>query len=177
MIDCRINRCRELCIEAWGNDCVSYTYYYPTWSQGVMDYCYTYRSDCDQSDNDNSYGQAGFQEQMASVQSYGAVYREYHASSYFCHQYSRRALHEEQPEVEEKPSWRRSLWAMLTGADATTKKTAPKEDINYMAVTAGFAEMGDNFTHEGRPITTAFVKTYEDRVSDDVYAYGTQSSD
>lgn len=175
-IDCRINRCRELCNEAWGSNCVSYTYYYPSWTMSTMDFCYTYGMDCLVSDNDLSYGAAGFNEQMANVQSYGAVYREYHASSYFCHQYSRRALHEEEKAPTEKPSSRRSLWSMLTGTYATTK-TTPKEDLNYKAVTAGFTEMGANFTHGGHTITNARVKTYEDRASDDVYAYGTHSTD
>jgi hypothetical protein len=176
-IDCRINRCRELCYEAWGSNCVSYTYYYPSWTMGTQDFCYTYGMDCLVSDHvPLTPHPAGFNEKMASVQSYGEVYREYHASSYFCHQYSRRALHEEEQAPTERPSSRRSLWSMLTGTYATTK-TTPKEDLNYKAVTTGFAEMGANFTHGGHPITNARVKTYEDRASDDVYAYGTHSTD
>ena len=52
--------------------------------------------DCLATDNneDDSAG-VGFTEQMANV-SYGGVALQYYASSYFCHDYSGRALHEEE---------------------------------------------------------------------------------
>lgn len=164
IVDCHINRCRELCIEQWGSNCVSYTYDYPSWTQSYVSKCYTFGMDCLSSDNDLSYGTPGFAETQANAESYGSVYNPWYAVSYFCHQYSRRAL-EEKP--EERPSWRRSLWNRITGG-----KEKPKEDAEYLSVKKNVLDMGTNFTNEGKSIRKSELKKQASVVENSDYAYG-----
>jgi hypothetical protein len=91
---CADNRCQQLCYDTYGSDCAASTAEI-SHSRSYTSYCYIYRGECSASENSLSYGQEGFTERDAAVQSYGAVYRENTATTFFCHEYARRRLSED----------------------------------------------------------------------------------
>jgi hypothetical protein len=94
---CANNRCQALCNAEYGSNCASSTAEI-AWTRSYMSYCYIFKGECQSSENSLSYGQEGFSERNAAIQSYGSVYRENIATTFFCHTYARRrALHEESP--------------------------------------------------------------------------------
>ena len=104
---CANNRCQQLCYDTYGSDCAASTAEI-SHSRSYISYCYIYRGECQASENSLSYGQEGFSERNAAVQSYGSVYRENTATTFFCHEYARRRLSED-PVVEQNIRDRRSL--------------------------------------------------------------------
>jgi hypothetical protein len=104
---CADNRCQQLCYDTYGSDCAASTAEI-SHRRSYVSYCYIYRGECSASENSLSYGHEGFSERNAAVQSYGAVYRENTATTFFCHEYARRRLSED-PVVEQNIRDRRSL--------------------------------------------------------------------
>ena len=91
---CANNRCQALCNAEYGSNCAASTAEI-SYSRSYMSYCYIYKGECQSSENSLSYGQEGFSERNAAVQSYGSVNRENTATTFFCHEYARRRLSED----------------------------------------------------------------------------------
>jgi hypothetical protein len=91
---CANNRCQQLCYDTYGSNCASSTAEVSN-RRFYTSYCYIFKGECS---NSEISGNQGFAERNARIESYGAVYREASATTFFCHEYTRRrALHENYP--------------------------------------------------------------------------------
>lgn len=99
-LTCAISRCNTLCYNTWGTSCTSYTAVVrPNHINGRYTSCVTFSTDCVSTDDQtpDSYGGITPEWTFSSsgIESYGSVGPNYATStSFFCHQYSRRALHD-----------------------------------------------------------------------------------
>ena len=87
---CANNRCQQLCYDTYGSNCASSTAEVQ-YTRSYLSYCYIFKGDCSSSE---MTGAQGFAERNAQIQSYGSVYRENTATTFFCHEYTRRRMSE-----------------------------------------------------------------------------------
>jgi hypothetical protein len=124
---CANNRCQQLCYDTYGSNCASSTAEVSN-RRFYTSYCYIFKGDCSNSEISTAQG---FAERNARIESYGAVYREASATTFFCHEYTRRRALEYEA-VDNKSSNRRSL--------AIEDSNINKNDDEFKAVVSHMSE-------------------------------------
>jgi hypothetical protein len=87
---CADTRCKQLCYDTYGSNCASSTAEVSN-RRLYTSYCYIFKGDCSNAEISTAQG---FAERNARIESYGAIYREASATTFFCHEYTRRRMSE-----------------------------------------------------------------------------------